>query len=294
MNTTTTLRYQNEGKFRETACPSHSGIKILKRCQGQNCFVCKGCQQDRKGNGSLLHLRLPWIEQRNDPVEHAVCSSHSHHIAWSAPQVRYKQNSPHHLPAPVHIWGNYKNVTWTKLTVPPCPENSILFTPAKEPRPCRSAGWGGHKARAGHLKSPSTKSALSSPQFPDSQGDNRWEHPPFSPGNKFSVIEQLRLQQSRVYMCKHAHTMLVSKYSQMQMTSRFSLIIVFSSPWFSCGGGLRTIGDLGGWRGAKDNCGLGIFTSWTTRLFFSFSIFFSPVLLSDPVFWLAGVCKSLI
>lgn len=144
----------------------------------------------------------------------------------------------------------------------------ILFTPAKEPRPCRSAGWGWHKARAGHLKSSSTKSALSSPQFPDSQGENRWEHSPSPPGKKFSVTEQLRLQQSRVYMCKHAHTMLMSKYSQMQMTSRLSLIIVFSSPWFSCGGGLRTIGDLGGWRGAKDNCGLGIFTSWTMRPFF--------------------------
>lgn len=125
--TTTTLEPQSEGKSRVTACPSHSGIKILKICQGQNCFVCKGCQQDRKGNGSLVHLRLPWIEQMNDPVEHAVCSSHSQHIAWSAPHVRYKQNSPHHLSAPVHIWGNHKNFTWAKLTVPPCPEHSTHF-----------------------------------------------------------------------------------------------------------------------------------------------------------------------
>lgn len=85
-------------------------------------------------------------------------------------------------------------------------------------------------------------------------------------------------------MCKHAHTTLTSTYSQTQMTSGFSLIIVFLNPWFSCGGGLRTIGDLGGWRGAKDNCGLGIFASWTMRFIFGSQFFFFSVLFADPAF----------
>lgn len=118
----------------------------------------------------------------------------------------------------------------------------------------------------------------------------RWEYPCSAPGQMISVIEQFRLQQNRAHMCKHTHTTLTCKYSQTQMTSRFSLIIVFLNPWFSCGGGLRTIGDLGGWRGAKDNCGLGIFASWTMRFIFGSHFFFS-VLLADPAFWLAGICK---
>lgn len=106
-----------------------------------------------------------------------------------------------------------------------------------------------------------------------------------------SVIEQFRLQQNRVHMCKHAHTTLTSTDSQTQMTSGFSLITVFLNPWFSCGGGLRTIGDLGGWRGAKDNCGLGIFASWTTRFIFGSQFFFFLFSLQILLSWLTGICK---
>lgn len=42
-----------------------------------------------------------------------------------------------------------------------------------------------------------------------------------------------QVQQSRVYMCKHTHTTLMSKCSQTQMTSRFSLITVLLNHWFS-------------------------------------------------------------
>lgn len=122
-----------------------------------------------------------------------------------------------------------------------------------------------------------------------------WEHPPSVP--RAVDFSHWTVQTWTKRMCKYTHTTLASKYSQTLMTSRFSLIVVFLNPWFSCGGGLRTIGDLGGWRGAKDNCGLGIFASWTMRSIFGsqFSFFFFflplPVLLADPVFWLTGICK---
>lgn len=101
-----------------------------------------------------------------------------------------------------------------------------------------------------------------------------WEYPPSVP--RAVDFSHWTVQTWTKRMCKYTHTTLASKYSQTLMTSRFSLIVVFLNPWFSCGGGLRTIGDLGGWRGAKDNCGLGIFASWTMRSIFGsqFSFFF--------------------
>lgn len=50
------------------------------------------------------------------------------------------------------------------------------------------------------------------------------------------------------------------------------------------------VGDHGGWRGAKHNCSLGIFASWTTRFIFGSQSFFSLVL-ADSAFCLTGISK---
>lgn len=190
VNTTTTLAMepQNEGKSRVTPCPSHSRIKKKKRCEGQNCLVGKVCQQDKEGSGSLLGLRLSWIDQLNDPVELAVSCFHrwgsSQHIPCGC-STSYVQTELSPLPfcSCTHLrdpQATSPGSNWLCLHATSIVH--ILFTPAKEP--VGQQGGAGTKKRGGtcHLKGSSAKSALSPSQFADSQCENRWEHPPSLPG----------------------------------------------------------------------------------------------------------------
>lgn len=90
------------------------------------------------GQSGISCKRLYTFPVKTQLFHSSTCTGEHHHHG-SAPQVMYKQNPPHHLSASVHIWGNHKPTSpgsrW--LCHHAMSVVHILFTPAKEPRPCR-------------------------------------------------------------------------------------------------------------------------------------------------------------
>lgn len=147
-------------------------------------------------------------------------------LPGAAPQVMYKQNFPHHLSAPVHIWRNQKQLhldeadcvttSWAQFT---------FYSPLQ-----RNQGTVGQQGGAGtkqsvgtcHLKSSSTKSTLSSSQFLDSQSENKWAHPLSSPrAEGFSHCTAQVLAKQGVLLQTSSHNTKVQILPNSQMTSDF-------------------------------------------------------------------------